>query len=250
MKKIGKVLFGIIVIGMLITIAYYLFSNVIDNPFVKNNALQTDNKNQDVSDAKKVSEEQLPVSANGAGILPYDKNTRGIKESFALLNGVDDSKLQCCVNDVSITKDAIDTDAAYYAEIDNNNPVQFNADYNILNDFVYVSVNVTIVNEGDTKEEIYINNFRMVAIDPETEDSGEIYYNGELRGYKTRSDELDYNKSYAKKELLPAEEFTSNLVFIQRESDVNNYIPYVKYSGSGVTNPEYDKECIYVRLKE
>ena len=97
---------------------------------------------------------------------------------------------------------------------------------------------------------MYMNRFSVIAIDPQTEDSADIYFAGELRGYKTRNDLLEYNKSYARKEILPNEEFTVNLVFIQRESDLENHTLYIKYYATGATNREYDKESYYVRLKE
>ena len=251
MKKISKVLLGIIAIAMIITIVYYLYSSFIDNPLVENNVLQSSNRNQKTSDietSEQTVDENLPMSLKNIGILPYSGNTKNIGETFELINDVDGLKMQCCVNNVIFTKEAIDTDAGYY--VDDNEKIQFDASCNILNEFTYVCVNVTLKNETDQENAMYMNRFSVIAIDPQTEDSADIYFAGELRGYKTRNDLLEYNKSYARKEILPNEEFTVNLVFIQRESDLENHTLYIKYYATGATNREYDKESYYVRLKE
>ena len=250
MNKISKVLFAIAAICMLFTVAYYVFNHVIDTPFTGDSVLQGKSETQNESETQSGSDTQLPVSANGIGILPYSKNLKEPGQYFELLEGDQNSGLQCSVNKVVFTKNSIDTDAVYAAKDDRSNPIQFDGNGNILNDFMYVSVNVTLENTSNKEVEIYMNRFQCVVIDPKTKDSADIYYNGELRGYKTQKEKREYNKSYARKVILPGEKFISDLVYIERESEIKDRSVYVKYFCSGVTNPEYDKGSVYVRLKE
>lgn len=240
MKKVSKIIFMIIAVIMLVTILYFGFSRFIKTPFVEDNVWNSQKGEQ---------EEEIPVSRNHAGVLPYSENTREMKETFSLINKLGtefDIDLECCVNDVTVTKDAIDTDAGYYAD---DGSIQFDENYNILNDFMYIAVNVTIKNTTEQEMSPYLNSFRLIAINPGIEDSTEITYGGELKGYKTRKDLFVYDKSYARKTILPGEEFSCNLVFFVREKEFADYDFYIKHSTAGSVTPEYDKESIYVRIK-
>lgn len=94
-----------------------------------------------------------------------------------------------------------------------------------------------------------MNSFRYTGIDPDTKKDVHVCYAGELRGYKTSKDLIGEDKSYAAVTIPAGGEATYNLVFIQKDSDFNDNIPYIKFYATGTITPEYDKQSIYVRLK-
>lgn len=250
MKKISKIIFGSVVIIMTVVVLYFLCDKFIGNPFRKDNAWsaknQNENSNQTPSDSasgKKKTEENFPISKEAPFcILPYKQNIKNIGEEIALTSR---RGITWCVNDAIFSKKAIDTDAGYYEDTER---VEFDEEYNILNEFTYVSVPVTLKN-ATAQEEIYINSFKLIAIDPQTKDIAQLWGDGELEGYKTKNDLFAYDKSYAKKIFSSNEVFSCNLVFFVKEQELENYDFYIRYSETGDIDPEYKATSMYVRLK-
>lgn len=247
-KRFGRIILIVIGAAMVGTILFFMCSRFIDNPFKEKNVLtgqlEKGQANEDnVSDTD--AEEQMPYS-QFAGVLPYPGNTVEIGKPFS----VKGDSVEVCVNDAAFTKDGGDSDAVYSALQDTNYPYEFDENYNILNDFTYVVVNVTVKNTGQTENKFYLNTFKYVGIDPETEDAVESFYSGQMRGYKARNDARGYDKAYAQTALPAGGEMTCNLVFIQKDEDIEGKIPYMKFSPSGSLDIGTDKFSRYVRLKK
>ena len=258
-KKAVRVLIGIIGTGMLITVCFFLLTQFVSHPFLKENAFtaKKDGTGTDEEETeweqKKERYEQLPISFIDQHVLPYEENTKEIGQSFSLQVGNEvetaegnklvDYFLQCTINSAAFAKENVDTDAVYYRP--GRDRVHFDAKYNILNEYSYVVVNVTLENTNDHSVEFYANSFYYELINPETGDRfphDERHGSGELQGYKTRQDTWAYDKSYARVELAPGESYTCNLVYIEPDGDIEKGISYLKCWTS------VDEESRFVRL--
>lgn len=253
-NRADKFIFIIVGLGMTGVILWYLYSHYLTSPFKEENLLNSDEITETADDRKEnitgtqteiqKLETKGKVSRNGFGVLPYEGNTVNVGEWFTLekegLNWI----FECCVNEVQLTKEAIDTDAVYYLQ---DYPlVKLDEAYTILNEYTYLIANVTVKNAGEKEDAIYMNSILYVPYDEETEDIERPFNAGYIFGYKTRADLPDFDKSYAAVTLKPGEEFTCNLVYVIEEKDVNGKIPYLKYSFGMVTDED---DTSYVRIE-
>lgn len=263
-RKAGRIILLVIVAIMVLTVVLYVISRFVENPFVEGNAFDQGaeneaaaeneedsvEKNEDNQTAKK--EIPYPVSKIGYGILPYEKNTKKIGERFVIEDELNrDMYAEFCVNSVQFTKERVDSDAVYlYQEIYNGMipQVQFDEAYNIMNDFNYVVVNLSIRNLAENELEMYMNQFRYFPYDPATEDVvSNLTFAGDMMGYKTLDTPYTVDKSYARVLIPGGEEFTCNLVYLQKDEEIEGKIPYLHYSHTGICIP-YAEEDRFVRL--
>lgn len=253
-NKMGKLIFTIAALAMTGVILWYLYSHYLTSPFKEGNLLNAAETTEAVDDVEEKitgtqtetqnQETKRKVSRNGFGVLPYEGNTVNVGEWFTLekegLNWIFEFR----VNEVQLTKEAIDTDAVYYLQ---DYPiVELDEEYTILNEYTYLTANVTVKNAGEKEDAIYMNSILYVPYDEETGDIERPFNAGYIFGYKTRADLPDFDKSYAAVTLKPGEEFTCNLVYVVEEKDVNGKIPYLKYSFGMVTDED---DTPYVRIE-
>lgn len=236
---------------MAATILWYLFTRVIKNPLLEENVLtagRTENTKKAEKAEESLSDQQIPRSAFDGFILPYKENIEKIGQPFSLQVGNGNENeyveytMQCCINAVEFTKQGIDTDAIYSLENMGDDCPQMDEDYNILDEHSYIVINMTMRNTEAETVWFYTNSFWYDSIDPKTNDRFPM--NGELRGYKTRKDLPEYNKSYARVDLVPGEEFTCNLVYIASDENIYEKVPYLR------CNLSIDEDTRFVRLEE
>ena len=260
-RKAGRIILLVIVAIMVLTAVLYVISRFVENPFVEGNAFDQGaeneaaaeneedsvEKNEDNQTAKK--EIPYPVSKIGYGILPYEKNTKKIGERFVIEDELNrDMYAEFCVNGVQFTKESVDSDAIYKILEDGIQQVQLDEAYNIVNDFNYVVVNLSIRNLAEKELEMYMTSFRYFPYDPATEDVvRDLTFTGKVMGYKTLDIPRTIDKSYARVLIPGGEEFTCNLVYLQKDEEIEGKIPYLHYSHTGMSIP-YAEEDRFVRL--
>ena len=260
-RKAGRIILLVIVAIMVLTAVLYVISRFVENPFVEGNAFDQGaeneaaaeneedsvEKNEDNQTAKK--EIPYPVSKIGYGILPYEKNTKKIGERFVIEDELNrDMYAEFCVNGVQFTKESVDSDAIYKILEDGIQQVQLDEAYNIVNDFNYVVVNLSIRNLAEKELEMYMTSFRYFPYDPATEDVvRDLTFTGKVMGYKTLDIPRTIDKSYARVLIPGGEEFTCNLVYLQKDEEIEGKIPYLHYSHTGICIP-YAEEDRFVRL--
>ena len=260
-RKAGRIILLVIVAIMVLTVVLYVISRFVENPFVEGNAFDQGaeneaaaeneedsvEKNEDNQTAKK--EIPYPVSKIGYGILPYEKNTKKIGERFVIEDELNrDMYAEFCVNGVQFTKESVDSDAIYKILEDGIQQVQLDEAYNIVNDFNYVVVNLSIRNLAEKELEMYMTSFRYFPYDPATEDVvRDLTFTGKVMGYKTLDIPRTIDKSYARVLIPGGEEFTCNLVYLQKDEEIEGKIPYLHYSHTGMSIP-YAEEDRFVRL--
>lgn len=225
MKK-GRIALIVILCLMTVIVIYSIFIRKFDSPIKKQNILTSKHANKPTpSLPKNFDDIKEHVDKNGDA-LPFEKNTVKIGRKFSQ-NG-----MSFIVNSVQVTKKALDTDANYY--VDENEPVKFDANGNITNDYTYIVVNLTIKNEKTADNEFYLNMFHYIPISKQkNERIDDCYYGGTLRGYKTKADSYRIDKSYFRKVYKPGEQYTCNLVFIQKDTDYSDYDPYLELNATG-----------------
>lgn len=238
MKKAHIVLI-IILSLMACVIAYSVFVRKIDTPLKKQNVLMAKKEDKPKPSLPKDYKDMKEHIDKDGYALPYQKNTVKIGQEFKQ-NG-----MSFIVNNVQVTKKAVDTDADYY--VDAKEPIQFDAEGNITNDYTYIVVNLSLKNEQATDNEFYLNMFRYAAMSKQTNKRIQPYYTGSIRGYKTRTDSFKVDKSYFRKIFKPEEQYTCNLVFIEKDTEYSDCVPYLELNSTGVQyNPE--GKNIFVKL--
>ncbi len=253
-RKKGKIILLMIAAMMLIVTVFYVADRYVRNPFVKKNSAvgtKTDKNHptEDGMNTEETEELSLPVSKTWNQVLPYEKNIEKIGQPFVVKSEYEDAPyldthMEICVNEARITKERVDTDALYYAL--DRYPIQVDEEKNILNNYNYVVVNITLRNLMETETEFYVNSFDYFSYNPQIEDLEDM---GELQGYKTLADPFVYDKSYARVLIPGGGEFTCNLVYLQKDESIEGKIPYLFYSHTGMSVP-YDDKARFVRLDE
>lgn len=258
-RKAGKFIFGAIGLVMFGTILFWGFRSFVPSPFVKDTVFQKTPEESavvqpaTVGGAEEDSRPEKETTASSGtmhrmselvGVLPDENNTYGIGDTFSQQHYSakehTERTIACRVNRVDFTKNNVDTDAVYSVP----DIIEFDEEYNIKNDFTYVVANVTFLNKEDFEMEIYVNFVWYVAVDSET---GDAVCSGEMRGYKTQKDLLEYDKSYAKVTIPAGGEFECNLVYIQRDDEIEGKESYLKFNSSGVIFPADEDSC-YVKV--
>lgn len=245
-RRTGKAILLILAAVMLAVTVFYAAGRHVRNPFVKTGIESLTEEGQETAETQELP---LPVSKTWDQVLPYEKNIEKIGRPFAIKAEYEDAPyldthMEFCVNEVRITKESVDSDALYYAM--DRYPIQVDEEKNILNDYNYVVVNITMRNLMEKETEFYVNSFKYFSYDPQVEDLADM---GELQGYKTLADTFEYDKSYAGVLIPGGGEFTCNLVYLQKDETVEGKIPYLFYSHTGMSVP-YDDKARYVRLDQ
>lgn len=251
-KKVAKWVITIIFLVMLATILFFFLRNV-PNPFTEENVWNSEEKKQNEMEQsetydKSGSREHLRSQL----YLPNDTNTAKVNEIISITEEDEvfsykslesDELVPLCmeykVNQVQYTKDAVDSDAPYYA----SDVIQFDENYRILNEYSYVSISITIKNTGKSEEMISLDNYRYMCEDSTVDDKSNIVET-EPSGYKTSADLWSQDKAYYLRVFQPDEEYTFNLVFIVADSAVNTGKHYLKFYPSGIV----DGKIQYVEL--
>lgn len=229
---------------MVLTILLFVIRSFSDGFLLEENAytgIIGEGKNQQEKekvDSEEISDKGQPVvSERWRMILPYDGNVEDLGKTFTLEKIADTEHggrgflLECCVNQAQFTKAAPNTDAMYYVSRDADSPIVFDEEYNIENDYTYVVVNVTVKNLSENLQDFNMTSFVLFVIDPVKGDVYDCEYSmaRELRGYKNRDDAWKYDKDYGKIKMNPGEEFTWNLVYIEKDSDIDRRDIYIKF---------------------
>lgn len=253
-KKFGKTFLYTVLIVMLATILFWGIRTFMKNPILRKSAPEADTEDllkQEEEQKERDTDTENPINAKSVskwiGMLPNDENVYEIGEPFTVeyfsTNTRKEGTLECCMEQVEFTKNAVDTDAVYYAAP----AVLFDEEYNITNDFSYIVADTVFRNKEDTDMEIYVNFVRYIAIVPETGDVDPDHPSGELQGYKTKQDQPDYDKSYAKVTIPAGGEFSCRLVYIEKDETIEGKQSYFKFSRSGAIFPPDENTC-YVKV--
>lgn len=250
-RRAGRIVLAVTAVVMLLVTVYYAADRYIKSPFIKKDAAVKTEVNEDVAaeEGQGAQEaESIPFSRRFGHALPYEGNLEKIGEPFLVEDNWEDNQIldfhmEMCVNEARITKERVDTDALYYED---TYPVEVDEEKNILNNYNYVVVNITLRNLRETEDDIYVNSFRFYTYDPQTEDLADL---AELRGYKTLEDPLEYNKSYARVVLPSGGEYTCNLVYLVTDESLEEKIPYLYYTHTGLDVP-HDERARYIRLDQ
>ena len=245
--KLGKILFISIMIVMVAVILIFLGSKIIENPFVKNNVLikQTKKENKEpIKNSVETSTDtgKLP-SAPQVGVLPYEENIVEIGKVFQYPG----YNLDIVIDEVNVTKENVDSDAPYHAMDDENYPMKFDENYNLVNDFSYVTVRLTLKNLEPSPQKVRLNTFRYFIMEHESGKYVSPFYMGDMRGYKTQADPYVPDKSYALVEIPAESDFSCNLVYIEPDEDINGKDAYIQVDFTGNVDPENQLRR-YVRL--
>lgn len=245
-NKIIKIVFEIIAVTMLLTIICWAIRTYLKNPF-QTKTVKSDDITMYQTENKDAVGENKPQISKWIGMLPNDTNVYDMGETFEIeYFSQKDQKagtLECQVKQVEFTKKNPDTDAIYYAA----SAVAYDEGYNITNDFTYIVADVVFRNKEETEMEIYVNWVKYIGIVPETGDVDENFPSGEVQGYKTSTDQPDYEKSYAKVIIPGREEYRCKLVYIQKDEAIQGKEPYLRFSASGTILPP-DEETCYVKV--
>ena len=146
-----------------------------------------------------------------------------------------------------MAKENVDSDAPYRAMDDENYPMEFDENYNLLNDFSYVTVRLTLRNPETSSQQVRLNIFRYFIMEHESENYVIPFYLGDMRGYKTQADSYVPDKSYVLIEIPAESEFSCKLVYIEPDEEINGMDAYIKVDFTGNVDPE-NQSRRYVRL--
>lgn len=155
--------------------------------------------------------------------------------------------LDIVIDEAKVTKENVDSDAPYRAMDDENYPMEFDENYNLLNDFSYVTVHLTLKNPEAYPQQVRLNTFRYFIMEHESEKYVIPFYMGDMRGYKTQADSYVPDKSYVLIEIPAESEFSCKLVYIEPDEEINGMDAYIKVDFAGNVDPE-NQSRRYVRL--
>ena len=242
--KAGKIFFTSIMIVMVAVILVFLGSKIVKNPFTKDNVLtkQVKKMNDSKESSEEILEKKIPTHPE-VGALPYEGNIVDLGDVFQCPG----YNLDILIDEAKVTKENVDSDAPYRAMDDENYPMEFDENYNLLNDFSYVTVRLTLRNPETSSQQVRLNTFRYFIMEHESENYVIPFYLGDMRGYKTQADSYVPDKSYVLIEIPAESEFSCKLVYIEPDEEINGMDAYIKVDFTGNVDPE-NQSRRYVRL--